>query len=324
MDGRSIILQPNEVPVTYQISANDSQIMPASDIKRKVDSDYEATNGTSPILWIVLGMTFLLLLIIAIVITIFFLFFNPPAMHEIIINNNCSEYINVLVGVITPNQTLIFFPIQKLNLNQIHYYYATPGTSIIVQGFKNSDTFNEDAVNPFTTVEITFAGEGFGGKHQVTDGDIIITDVHITSNAIDKYGVSVQGGYNIPISLTAKNFVRQSNNDRFYCAGPDWNHTINATGSHVCPTPLQSPGTGTDYQVCLTPCTSIGGEDYCCEESNACSVTGGCEQLWPIKEYYDVFQNACPNCLITNCDDPNYTCRSNSGSLTQYLIQLCP
>jgi hypothetical protein len=319
----STIVQSNEIPVV----THDNQIMTSSDIKnikQNVENEYTGTNRGSSTLWTVLGVTLLLLLVIAIVVTLFFLFFNPPAMHEITIVNNCSQDIYVMVGAVGPNQTINFLPTQLLTSQESGYYQATPGTSIIVQGFRNNDSHLVNAINPFTTVEITFAGENFSGKHQVTDGNVIISDVYITTNSIDKYGVSVQGGYNIPITLTARNFANNNNSGNFYCSGPQWNHTINATGPDACPDILQSPGTGSNYQVCLNPCTANIAQGFCCEQENACSATGGCQQLWPIKEYYDVFHDACPNCLITNCDDPNYTCNSNNGSLTQYIITLCP
>ena len=276
-------------------------------------------NAGSRTLWIIIALTIALLIIFGIAIWVFFAFFNPPAMHEIIVNNNCSHNINVLFGAVTTNQSIEFFPVIKLSPKQTHLYKATPGTSIIVQGYKDNDMILINNVNPFTTAELTLAGQGFVGKHQVTNGNIIITDLHITANSTDKYGISLQGGYNIPISISVHH---NSNNPSCPSAG-SWNHLITATGPNSCPEELQSPGTGANYQVCLNPCTMIGGTAYCCTQSGACSTTGGCEQLWPELDYYTVFANACPTCLITNCDDPHFTCTS-TRDLTSYSINFCP
>jgi hypothetical protein len=315
MDEPLTVVTTQATPITVQTLSSD---------KANIDVEYATKpHGGSKTPSLVIGLTIALLIIFGIAILVFLLFFNPPAMHEIAVVNNCSQNINVLFGVVTPTQSIEFFPVKVLVPKQIHYYKATPGTSIIVQGYRDNDTVLTIGVNPFTTVELTLAGQGFEGKHQVTDGTNIITNVHITANASDQYGVSVQGGYNIPISLVSSAFNNRNPNNRFSCLGPTWNHTIDATGSNECPLVLQSPGTGGQYQVCLSPCTAIGGQEFCCTAPNACGTTGGCQQLWDQQDYYTVFHNACPNCLITNCDNPNYTCGSQGG-LTQYVITYCP
>lgn len=293
--------------------------------KEQIDNEYDIKpHGGSKTPWIILGLAIALLIIFGIMILVFFLVFNTPAMHEIAVANNCTENINVLFGVVTPNQSISFFPVVQLPPRQIIHYKATPGTSIIVQGYRDGDTFLVNAINPFTTAELTLAGEGFGGKHKVHYGNEIITNVHITTDATDKYGVSVQGGYNIPINIAVTTEGSGLPPSNFTCTlGPTWNHTINATGPNKCPDELQSPGTGSNYEVCLNPCTTIGGTAFCCTEGGSCSATGGCESLWSTPEYYSVFEMACPNCLITNCDNPQFTCNSNKG-LTSYVITFCP
>lgn len=313
------IVPQSNIPLT-QTSTSDIQ-----NTKDQIEAEYAAKpHGGSKTPWIIIGLAVALLIIFGIIVLVFFLVFNPPATHEIAVFNNCSENINVLFGVVTPNQTIEFFPTVKLSPRQTIYYAATPGTSIIMQGYRDGDVVLSNAINPFTTAELTLAGEGFGGKHEVRYGNNIITNVHITNDPVDRYGVSLQGGYNIPISVDAATSGTNLPSGNFTCtAGPTWNHTINATGSNKCPDELQSPGTGSNYQVCLNPCTTIGGTGYCCTEGNACSATGGCESLWPRQDYYTVFEMACPNCLITNCDTPQYTCNSTKG-LTSYLITFCP
>jgi len=130
--------------------------------------------------------------------------------------------------------------------------------------------------------------------------------------------------FRFKVVIISTGFNNRDSNNKFSCVGPLWNHSINATGPNACPETLQSPGTGSDYQVCLTPCSAIDGDEYCCRTTRGCDVSGGCQQLWPIFDYYTVFQSACPNCLITSCDAPNYTCINSDTGLTQYEITFCP
>lgn len=294
--------------------------------KNVIDAEYAAKpHGGSMTPWAILGITIALIIIFIIITVVFLVFFNPPAMHEIVVTNNCNQNINVLFGSIpdTSSTGVSFFPVKILTPGKSHNYYATPGTTIIVQGYRDDDTFLTEEINPFTTVEMALAGEGFSGKHQVSDGNMIITNIQTNTFPIDIYEVSVQGGYNVPISIISTGNNDKDPHDNFSCLGPMWNNTIGSTGSNSCPLSLQSPGTGTNYQVCLNPCTAIGGENFCCTVQGACGTSGGCEQLWQPYEYYNIFSNACPNCTITNCDTANYTCKSKNG-LTQYMIKFCP
>lgn len=257
-------------------------------------------------------VTIMLLVIFGIAIAVFFLAFNHPNMHEITVFNNCSETINIIFGVVSPDQTLQFFRQIQINRGISYQFNATPGVSIIVQGYRNGDTTVVDGINPFTTVELTLAGKQYNGPYQVTDGtEIINSNILINTNASDEYDVSLQGGYNLPVTIKSTNAG---------CGGPVWNYGIN---QDLCPTELQSPGTGSNYEVCLAPCTALGGTAYCCTEPNICTATGGCQQSWPDPDYYDVFRDACPECLVTNCETANFICTSQNG-LNQYLITFCP
>jgi succinate dehydrogenase hydrophobic anchor subunit len=302
-------------------STTSSEIQSA---KSDIDKEYAAKpHGGSSTPWIILGLAIALIIIFVIIIVIFFFFFNPPAMHDIVVTNGCSQPINILFGALTINKTVQFLPVLSLNSGQTHSYKATPGVSIIVQGYRNGDEVLSDKVNPFTTVELSLAGQGFNGKSQITDNTNIITNLDINPDPNDKYGVSVQGGYNIPITITSTAFNNRDPTNRFSCRGPIWNHTIDATGPNSCPINLQSPGTAANYQVCLNPCTEFGGTAYCCTTPGICESTGGCEHSWPDLDYFTTFENACPTCLITNCDTSNFTCSSKNG-LTQYEILFCP
>lgn len=271
---------------------------------------------------IILSISISLIIILILLVSIFFIAFDQPQTHNITIVNNCSQNVFVRFGALLNDGTYAFLPDNLLNPKQTHQYAATPGTTLLIQGYHEGDIAPIASANPLTSVNLILAGNGFINQSQITDGNNIINNVNISGNSIDTYDVSIQNGYNIPISI-------QPNNSG--CSGPHWNHTINATGPNACPTELIYPGnigmpeTPTVYQSCSTPCTAFGGTAYCCNEPGICTVSGECEAQWPIPSYFDVFSSACPNCLITNCDTPNYTCDTVShGELTQYTITFCP
>lgn len=264
----------------------------------------------------------LLLILFGVAIAVFFVAFNQPAMHNITVLNNCTQNINIIFGVISGvngTEDIGFLNERQLAPGQAYTYRASPGVSIIVQGYRPGDTVVPHGVNPFTTVELTLAGQGYAGSHQITDGETISLTNLTNTNVDDWYDVSIQGGYNLPVTIVSTGFNNRDPQDRSSCVGPNWNHAIS---ENVCPDELQAPGTGPDYQVCLAPCTAIGGSGFCCTNPTACTVTGGCQTLWPTPDYYTIFKNSCPNCLVTNCETSNFYCGSQGG-LTQYLITFC-
>jgi hypothetical protein len=277
-------------------------------------------NDRSSTVWIVFGLAVLLLVLFGVALAGFFWFFNGPATHQITVLNNCPQAINVLFGVITSGGTPQFFNPQQLSSGQTASYFVTPGVSIVMQAYHLGDTLVTSGVNPFTTVELTLSGRNFTGNPQATNGSSIITNVLTNMIASDQYAVSMQGGFNIPITITSTGFNNRDPQNRFSCVGPAWNRGIN---SNQCPLELQSPGTGSQYEVCLAPCTAIGGPQFCCSEPGICGAQGGCQSQWPDPSLFTVFKDACPNCLVTNCETLNFSC-GNSGGLTQYLITVCP
>lgn len=268
---------------------------------------------------VVIGLAIILLIVFVMTIIIFFTFFNSPATHQITVLNNCSQSINVLFGAAGSN-LLAFFKTKSLSPGQTTTYFATPGVSVVMQAYRPGDTLATGGASPFTTVELVLAGNNFNGTAQVTDGSEIITDIVINRNVSDQYGVSMQGGFNLPITITSTGFNNRDPQNKFSCVGPAWNRPINAD---QCPPQLQAPGTGSQYEVCLAPCTAIGGPQFCCSEPGICSSPDSCQSQWPDPDFFTVFKDACPNCLVTNCETLNYSC-GNSGGLTQYLITVCP
>lgn len=287
----------------------------------------DGSNNTIPI--IMVGLSFCLIIIFILFIALYFGVLNQSPTHDIMITNKCAENIFVRFGAFTNNNTTNFLPANLLSPGQTLTYKATPGSILTIKGYYEGDLGSIDSVNTLTNVKLTLAGEGFNGKSRITDGNNIIGNLSISRSSSDIYGVSLQVGYNIPITIESTANNNRNDADKFSCIGPEWNHTINGTGTNVCPTVLIYPGFILNpdgppvYQSCSTPCTAIGGTGYCCLETNVCNMTEGCETEWPIPEYYDVFADACPDCLITECDNPNYTCSSNNG-LTSYTITFCP
>jgi len=221
-------------------------------VKATVDREYAAKpHGGSKTPGIMIGMVVILLILFGLALVVFFLAFNYPPSHEIIVQNNSAQPMNVLFGIANKSN-VEFLPVLVLAAGQNHTYRATPGTEVIVQGFRNGDIIVTSGLNPFTTVNLTLAAVGFNGKQQITDGTVIINgSANSTNYSLDFYGVSVQGGYNTPISIYASNYFSQDPVNPFSCRGPSWSHTITATGPNACPTELQSPSS--NYQVCLNP-----------------------------------------------------------------------
>jgi len=274
--------------------------------------------------WIVFALAISLIVILIIATIVFFYLFNTPPMHEIIIENNCAQNINVIFGAQSSNFDIVFLPVISIEPNIRQIYKVTPGVSIYVQGFSNTAIRLPNKLNPFTTAQLILAGQGFNGSTQISDGINILNNLYFNDNSVDTYGVSVQGGYNYPISIVPTNGTRDPNNV-LSCASPSWNYSINSTGPNSCPIELQSPTPKSDYQVCMSPCTAFDTSSYCCDGAGACSGRNQCQTSWPDPpNYYKVFSEACPNCLITNCDKQNYSCSSTRNGLTQYLITFCP
>lgn len=281
-----------------------------------------ASYSDSMTLSILAGIGIALIIIFFLVILVYFWAFNTPAMHEIIVKNTTNVPINVIFGGINNQSNVVFLPVRQIAVGASFTYKASPNVDILVQGYRNGDAIITTGFNPFTTVGLQLAGNNFAGKNQITDGSAMLTNLAINRSSVDNYGVSVQSGYNLPITISSTAFNNQVNNNAFSCGGPIWNHSITATGTNACPDALQEPSV-TNYQVCESACLTFNTNDFCCLNPGACNMKGGCEAGWPNQNYYNVFASACPNCLITNCDNPNYTCGSKGG-LTQYTIVFLP
>src|SRR3972149_1259340 len=173
-------------------------------------------------LWIIFGISIALIIIFAIMIAVYFLVFNVPNMHEIMVKNTTTVPINVIFGATIPNN-ISYLPVRQIAPGSFFTYHATPSVSILVQGYRNNDTLSNP--NLFTTVGLELSGSNYNGATQITDGSTTINGLSTNNLTSDIYGVSVQLGYNLPITIESTT-----------CTGPIWNHPIT---SSLCPNVLQ-------------------------------------------------------------------------------------
>src|SRR5579863_7417434 len=101
-------------------------------VKATVDREYAAKpHGGSKTPGIMIGMVVILLILFGLALVVFFLAFNYPPSHEIIVQNNSAQPMNVLFGIANKSN-VEFLPVLVLAAGQNHTYRATPGTELIV------------------------------------------------------------------------------------------------------------------------------------------------------------------------------------------------
>lgn len=266
------------------------------------------------ILLIDISVIFLIILFL-VIITVIFIYFesiNRTRTHKIsIINNtNASQTIKVITE-------LDSFDNITLDVNQQVNYYATPNCMFILQSIIDD--------NVFTQAKIIFAGANYDNTNYITNGSKFIKNLPGNTNIDDIYGISLQDGYSIQMDIIPLNTFDNSNmnstfdNDTFinsstkpyYCSTPKWfNSDIN------CPVNLEN------NNACSSACSVFNDDIYCC--TNNCN---DCQKYWDNPRYYQYFKFTCPTCLITNCDNLNYSCNTYvtniyDKQLTNYKIIL--
>lgn len=300
--------------------------MSTDEIKATVDIEYdEKPYGGSKTPWIIGGLAIALIIIFIIVMITFFVIGNNPQMHEIAVVNNCNKPINVLVGTEIKNaRSKLFIGPKRINPGETSYYYATPAVFVVIKGYYDDINSTFDVRSPLTKALIWFNDNEYNGPTQISHNNEIINVPRLATNGNkDNYDVSMQDGFNIQIGIFSNN---KNSDDPFSCGGPSWKYTID---SRICPRELHyttSPDEG-KYAACMSPCFASQSEPeekiYCCLNKGVCEKIGGCQTDWPRDRFYNVFNNACPNCMITNCDKPLYYCESSKG-LSQYVVTFCP
>lgn len=267
----------------------------------------------SNLLWIIFFSTIALLLVFALMIWAFFVYWNDPPTHQIIILNNCSEPINVIIGTEQDNILQSLKSSRLLPQSKI-YFKVTPAVYLVVQGyFDNTLDMNEKYPYPLTKAKLWLSSQEYYGPSQIIKGKEKL-DVNRTSiNKFDDiYDISIQNGFNIKIDIKPFDYNYKNINDKFSCSTPSWNDKFE------CPIELKHSSSN----ICKSPCNAdITNIHFCCNEENAC--INGCENSWNIYDYYTLFSNICPTCMITNCDLPLYHCeniKDLSKDLTKYLI----
>lgn len=280
------------------------------------DKCYSDTNKNPKSLYIIGIVCATLFIIITIVFKIFFI---PDNYHKISIVNNCPYNINVLFGAQASENknNITYFPFNTISSGTTITYKASAGTILTIKGYRNGASTNN--IGPFTTANLKLSNYNFSNNQTIIDNNNnYITNLYTyndVNNLYDTYDISIQQGYNIPLTINPTSNVEKSNGN--YCSGPVWKTTLD-----TCPVEL------TTDEYCNTPCyansTDIDDKDnYCCLFIGACDTPYNCENAWPNQKYYQYFSNVCPNCLITNCDESNYKCKSSNG-LSNYTLTFCP
>nr|GLL45165.1 hypothetical protein T459_00328 [Ipomoea trifida] len=115
-------------------------------------------------------------------------------------------------------------------------------------------------------------------------------------NNLDFFDISNIDGFNIPISFAPTS------------PGADKCHSISCTADIIgqCPAALKVPG------GCNNPCTTFGGQQYCCT-NGPCGPT----------DYSRFFKGLCPDAYSYPQDDATSTFTCPGGS-TDYRVTFCP
>lgn len=248
--------------------------------------------------WIIIGLVIALMVVFGLIVMMWFLVFNHPEMHEIVVRNDTGNVMNVVVGSTGTTDVLT----AQLATGGVKIFKATPGVYVEVSS----------GVTGGTMAKIWLNGQDYTGKTYITDGKKKLNVAYVVSyeqtghSYDDRYSVSMQKGYDMPIVVYPTAYYTEPRKG-FVCTAPEWRYSSGLVHGS-CPTGLS------EDNICASACTKLGGlnEIYCCPN---CEIP--CQLTW--LNYWVPFKQACPNCMITNCDKPLYSC-SNNGGLTQYTV----
>lgn len=225
---------------------------------------------------------------------IFFAFWNRPNQKKLIISNQTKNQLNILISSTSLDGSTVTLPAISVpagdSILTVNLY---PGTIVYVQAY-TSVTSNLDTL---TTGILATGGFLSSGQLSVSNSqstNTSLTGLLTTGNDLDFYGVSLQSGFNLKMTLSPEG--ENQSKSGLTCGSQVWSDTV------TCPAPLK----GSDG--CLNPC--VLGVEYCDNTSN-------CTNSWPNLDYYHDFNNACPSCLVGQCEGLNFSCSSQT-----YLLNI--
>lgn len=233
--------------------------------------------GRTGVIFIGLIATLLLFLFVI----LFFAFWNVPTVKILKIKNDTGITLNILLSsTLLSGETTKLQPIQ-LDGGQDLQVTLYPGSIVYVQAKKTSEDI------ALTTVILATGGHLSSGQISVTapgTSTQTVWGLITTGNDLDYYGVSMQSGYNVRMVLAP---INKPTTEGLSCQGQNW------VGTLECPDVLKD-GIG-----CQNPCSL--GVGYCSNAQN-------CRNTYPNLDYYNVFADACPACMVTQCDPLNFSC----------------
>lgn len=252
----------------------------------------------SHVLTIVAVVVVIAIILLAVAILIFFLVGNNPPTHAITIQNGTSQSLTLNLLALS---TVVLAP------NASHTVNIQLGQNFEVQAFYTAD-----------------------GLFENDYGTQVIVNLADSLTLTDRYAVSVQNGFNLGATIMPTANFTQNTKDIYSCQSPSWKFLPGVTGIGLrdCPPNLQFHTDG--FQFCISPCTLSNSTPppnpdsvaYCCTAPDSCT-NNNCQETWPHNiDYWSLMNSACPTCLITNCEVPNYYCQNtNATTPIPYLIR---
>lgn len=268
--------------------------------------------------YVMVALAIVLIVIFALAILIYYREFNRPVSNSLLVVNQCPNSMNVMLSSGEIGLSTAIPPGGTYN------YRVTPGFKGHLSAATDSiKTSCDGGPCPYTEARLAMAGDSNGYVAMAgQDGNFIRIPLLEPVLAVDTYDISLANGYNINMTIKSSGGTAPGTT----CAGPTWTTTITAA---QCPAALQIKDERGNFTACASACTAsraggvAGTGNFCCTGFN-CAGAIPCGTEWKPSAYYDAFAIACPDCAITNCDQPRYTCPALSRTeLPQYTITLC-
>lgn len=287
---------------------------------KSINSPHGGSN--TPYMMIAIAIL-LIITFVAIVLAYVYLYPDIRA-HQVTVVNNCTTTLQTVLIADGGNDNFIGLngsvaPGQSVN------FFVSPGWKGYVAGSTTEgvSSFNNNQ-SGFTQALLGFAGDSNGSvKMGLLNPPNLTVPLLAPTLSGDEYAISLRQGYNLPIAITPG-----SNTSGPSCTPATMVSVIDST---ECPTELQILDSNGNYIACNSACgaglgdSSSPSTDYCCADPGTCGAPGACSASWIPITYFTTFDQACPNCLISNCDVPLTGCASTSATvLSDYTITFCP